>query len=172
MIVSEGFPVLSTFYEETTEGKKFTRIDGVLIGKITGFSSAGGVLVDFPGYGFNCPVPARSTVAFGKKEVGRDVALMFEAGDPQKPIIMGLIQHPGRYLSEEQVRTATKKDDPVEVSVDGERVTLSAKKEIVLRCGKASITLTRAGKVLIRGAYLLNRSSGVNRIKGGSVQIN
>ena len=41
-----------------------------------------------------------------------------------------------------------------------------------LRCGKASITLTRAGKVLIRGAYLLSRSSGVNRIKGGSVQIN
>ena len=30
----------------------------------------------------------------------------------------------------------------------------------------------RAGKVLIRGAYLLSRSSGVNRIKGGSVQIN
>ena len=28
------------------------------------------------------------------------------------------------------------------------------------------------GKVLIRGTYLLSRSSGVNRIKGGSVQIN
>jgi len=56
-----------------------------------------------------------------------------------------------------------------EVRVDGERVVFDAKKEIVLRCGKASITLTRAGKVLIRGAYLLNRSSGVNRIKGGSV---
>ena len=44
--------------------------------------------------------------------------------------------------------------------------------EIELRCGKASLILTRAGKVLIRGAYLLSRSSGVNRIKGGSVQIN
>ena len=32
--------------------------------------------------------------------------------------------------------------------------------------------LTRAGKVLIQGAYLLSRSTGVNRIKGGSVQIN
>ena len=37
---------------------------------------------------------------------------------------------------------------------------------------KASITLTSAGKILLRGAYILNRSSGVNRIKGGSVQIN
>ena len=42
----------------------------------------------------------------------------------------------------------------------------------VLVRGKASITLTREGKVLIRGTYLSSRSSGVNRIKGGSVQIN
>ena len=60
----------------------------------------------------------------------------------------------------------------VAVERDGERLTLTADREIVLRCGKASLTLTRAGKVLIRGAYLLSRSSGVNRIKGGSVQIN
>ena len=44
--------------------------------------------------------------------------------------------------------------------------------QIVLRCGEASITLTRAGKVLIRGAYVLSRSSGTNRIQGGSVEIN
>jgi hypothetical protein len=42
----------------------------------------------------------------------------------------------------------------------------------VFRFGQASITLTRAGKVLIRGAYLLSRSSGVNLITGGSVEIN
>jgi uncharacterized protein (DUF2345 family) len=56
--------------------------------------------------------------------------------------------------------------------VDGEQVVIEGKKEIVLKCGKSSITLTRAGKVLIRGAYVLSRSSGVNRIKGGSVQVN
>jgi hypothetical protein len=43
---------------------------------------------------------------------------------------------------------------------------------MVLRCGKASITLTRAGKVLIQGSYVLSRSTGVNRVKGGAVQIN
>jgi hypothetical protein len=42
----------------------------------------------------------------------------------------------------------------------------------VLRCGQASVTLTKAGKVLIRGTYVSSRSSGVNRIKGGSVQLN
>lgn len=57
-------------------------------------------------------------------------------------------------------------------TADGERLVLKAEREIVLQCGKASITLTRAGKVIIRGAYVLSRSSGVNRIVGGSVQIN
>jgi len=42
----------------------------------------------------------------------------------------------------------------------------------VLRCGKASITLTREGKVLIHGSYISSRSTGVNRVKGGSVQLN
>ena len=49
---------------------------------------------------------------------------------------------------------------------------ITAKDRLVLRCGKASITLTRAGKVLIEGAYVLSRSTGVNRVKGGTVQLN
>jgi hypothetical protein len=53
-----------------------------------------------------------------------------------------------------------------------ERLELVAEQEIVLRCGEASITLTKAGKIVLRGAYVLSRSSGVNKIKGGSVQIN
>ena len=53
-----------------------------------------------------------------------------------------------------------------------DRLELVARREIVLRCGNASITLTRAGKIILRGTYVLSRSSGVNKIKGGSVQIN
>jgi hypothetical protein len=47
-----------------------------------------------------------------------------------------------------------------------------APEQLVLRCGKASITLTKAGKVLIEGSYVSSKSTGVNRIKGGSVQLN
>ena len=97
---------------------------------------------------------------------------MFEGGDPRKPIVMGLlhIRHDraGKAGSEDHDGAGTE----VEVVRDGERLVLSAEEEIVLRCGKASITLTRAGKILIHGAYLLARSSGVHRIQGGSVQIN
>jgi hypothetical protein len=86
---------------------------------------------------------------------------MFEEGDPARPMVLGLVE-----------RGVPNGQQPVELLVDKKRVVFTAEQEIVLRCGKASITLTRAGKVLIRGAYVLNRSSGVNRIKGGSVQIN
>jgi hypothetical protein len=42
----------------------------------------------------------------------------------------------------------------------------------VLRCGEASITLTKAGKILIRGTYVLSRSSGVNMVKGATIHLN
>jgi len=59
-----------------------------------------------------------------------------------------------------------------DILIDGKKITFSAKEKIVLKCGESSITLTKAGKILIRGKYLLNRSTGVNRIMGGSVQVN
>jgi hypothetical protein len=98
----------------------------------------------------------------GSSHVDNNVLLLFENGEPDKPIIVGLIKPP----------TRTEPPKPVEVQLDDEKLVFAAGREIVLRCGKASIALTRAGKILIRGAYLLNRSSGVNRIKGSSVQIN
>lgn len=144
-----------------------TGLSGARIGVVAGVSETGQLLVDYTGNSVGEPVPARSTVRAGSNDVGRDVVLMFEGEDPQRPIVMGLLDAP----------PVAGKAAPQAVSVpaaevDGERVVFTAEKEIVLRCGQASITLTRAGKVLIRGAYLLSRSSGVNRIKGGSVQIN
>ncbi|MHC4328441.1 MAG: DUF6484 domain-containing protein [Planctomycetota bacterium] len=142
-----------------SETEKSRKIDRVVIGKLVGFGDTGEPLVDFPSKLSSGSLPARSTIALDKKKIGGEIVLIFEAGDERKPIVVGLIQHPAE----------TK---PIDVEIDGERMTLTAKNEIVLRCGKASITLTRAGKILIRGAYTLSRSSGVNRIQGGSVQIN
>jgi hypothetical protein len=49
---------------------------------------------------------------------------------------------------------------------------VSAERQLILRCGDASLTLTRAGKVLISGSYVLSRSSGANRIRGAVVELN
>lgn len=137
------------------------RIDGMVIGKIARVSGPGEAVVELPagvgGGRKRAPVRARSTIKLTDKDAGREATLMFDGGDPKKPIVMGLLQAEGSFA---------------EAEIDGERIELTAQKEIVLRCGKASITLTRAGKVLIRGAYVSSRSSGVNRVKGGSVEIN
>ena len=134
----------------------------VIIGTLVGFTEARAPLVDFPGNQSGAALSARSMIALSQLDAGCEIALAFEQGNPAKPMVMGRLQLDGGESAA----------DPVNVTLDGEQVTLSARNEIVLRCGKASITLTRAGKIIIRGAYLLSRSSGVNRIKGGSVQIN
>jgi hypothetical protein len=148
------------------------RLDGVVVGTLVGLNDSGTPVIDFPANPTGSHVPARCIVTLSAKDVGREVALMFEGGDPRKPIMVGLIQHPDENQSDFLRMISTETQNPLDVQVDGERLVLTAKREIVLRCGKASITLTRAGKVLIRGDYVLSRSSGVNRIKGGSVQIN
>ena len=149
------------------------RLDGLVIGVRAVFDVGGAPVGAYPGAPDDAPIAARSLAALDAEAEGREVALMFEGGDPRRPIVLGLIQDPTAI----EVETARgpieeEPETPANAEIDGERIALTAKNEIVLRCGKASITLTRAGKILIRGAYLSSRSSGVNRIKGGSVQIN
>jgi len=60
----------------------------------------------------------------------------------------------------------------IEADVDGRRVRIVAKDEIVLECGQASVTLRRNGRIIIRGTYVETHSEGTNRIKGGQVRIN
>jgi len=135
-----------------------SRVDGVVVGRILSVDASGALRVTFagaPDHGF----AARAMTTVTKEDEGREVALMFEEGDPRRPVVMGKIVSP---LAAGQT----------EAAANGRRVEINAEEEIVLRCGESSITLTRAGKIVIRGAYVLSRSSGVNRIQGGSVEIN
>jgi hypothetical protein len=56
--------------------------------------------------------------------------------------------------------------------IDGEMIVFDAKRDIVLRCGESSITLTRAGKIIIRGKYVVSDSTGLNQIRGGKIKLN
>lgn len=111
-------------------------------------------------------IQARSTVALVRQQINAAVVLVFEQGDPRRPIIVGVLQD-SAPLPAIDVAPAL-----VSAQVDEQRVVLTAEREIVLKCGNASITLTRAGKVLIKGTYVLSRSSGYNKIKGAAVDIN
>jgi len=107
--------------------------------------------------------------------------LLLEAGDlvlMQRPSNWPewIVTHLFASLRDEPARSqpelALPSEERVEVKVDGKRLQITAHDELVLQCGKASITLRRNGRLIIRGAYVESRSSGTHRIKGGAVLIN
>lgn len=139
-------------------------IVGVVRGVFAGVDGSGLALVDFAANAQDEPIVAASVVALSRADIGRAVMLAFEDGDTEAPVILGIIR-----------RLAVVESGPEpegEAIVDGNRLLLTGKREIVLRCGEASLTMTNDGKVLLRGRYVLSRASDVNRISGGTVQIN
>ncbi len=156
---------------EERHGGEAEAIKGVVLGRLVDWTPTGEPLVDFASNPSDSPLAAKTTVVIGKETLAREVCLLFESNNARKPIIIGVVQ--SLKLPEENTQYLPDQlSSGSVVECDGERIVFSAEKEIVLRCGDASITLTRGGKILLRGKYLLSRSSGVNRIKGGSVQIN
>lgn len=152
------------------------KVSGNRVGKLVGWSGGEGPLVDHPSNPHG-PIAARTTVpldastAEGAIERGQEVLLVFEAERSDRPIIVGLLQEPGRGESRVEVKDALA-NQKLEAVVDGRSVVFDAKDEIVLRCGEASITLRRNGRIVVRGTHVETRSKGVNRIKGGVVRIN
>src|SRR5262245_55945774 len=116
----------------------------MVTGTLRGFDENGRPLVHVAGRRSKKPLVARTTIKLDPSMIWREVWLRYEDCDPTKPIIVG----------------------------PDAKLIIEAGEELELRCGKASILLTQDGRVLIRGTYLSSRSSGVNRIRGGSVQIN
>ena len=127
-------------------------LSGVMRGQITGFGPDSRAQVVIPSSS-DSPQLARSLVPLTQAAIGSEVALVMMAED--EPLILGLIQPLV----------------PV-VEVDGERLVLEAAREVVLRCGKASITMTADGRITLRGTQILSRSDGPNRVQGASVQLN
>ena len=166
------------------EATRFEPILGSRVGWIAGADATRGVLVDYEG-NLRGPLPARSTVPLDARVLEAAVTarqgavLLFDKGDPTAPIIVGLLQPATTTPLLDELLCAlpgsastSPARSPVEARVDGKRVVLEGKDEIVLKCGQANITLQRNGKVVIKGVQLETQASGVHRIKGGSVQIN
>jgi hypothetical protein len=110
--------------------------------------------------GLELDTPALATLVQSR----RTVLLMVPSDGDKTPWLVALEHSAKRADSGAAIRATA--------LVDGQRVELRGDDEVVLSCGEASITLRRSGRVVVRGTYVETRSKGVNRIKGGSVQIN
>ncbi len=125
-----------------------------------------GALVTFDGQLTTAAVPARTTVDLFPDQIGHDVVLAFEAGDPTRPIIMGVIRSP---LSAEEWKAV---NPSVDVQLDGQRLTVQASGELVLQCGRSRITLRADGRLTLSADVIVSQAAETNRIRGGSVQLN
>ena len=127
------------------------------------------VIVD----GTSLPVASRIAVPATADRIATAIllqqpaVLLFEQGDLQRPIIVGIIS-PITGDSD----TGRESSQTIVADVDGKRVKVVGHDEIVLECGQASITLRRNGRIIIHGTHIETNSEGTNRIKGGQVRIN
>jgi hypothetical protein len=170
-------PVNSRHHAGYSRPQDSNQIYGVIVGEIFTVADEVGdqkIFVNYPGNPYTTPLLALTTIKLNSADSGKQVVLSFDQGNPLRPIITGVLQNSEAPPIEELALDVSKElgANQVKAKIDDDQVTLSAGKEIVLQCGKSSITLTKAGKIIIRGEYLLSRATGVNKIKGGSVQIN
>ncbi|ESW90497.1 hypothetical protein X773_02640 [Mesorhizobium sp. LSJC285A00] len=135
------------------------RIEGVVIGVFLGFGD-NAPLVVFPGNPYDTAIPARTLTDLSAGMIGTEVALLFQDGDPLRPLIVGRIVEPSRG------------DSAMHIVRDGETVKIVGKERIELRCGKAAIVMEKDGHITIRGTYVTSHASVSNNIRGGSVNLN
>lgn len=141
------------------------RVEGLVIGEVISLDACEQPIVRFGIGRGQGGLIAGSLIPIDVNLVGKKVALQFMNGDPMRPIILGPIVHGlSEGVQSEQAMQS--------VQVDDGEITFAAERRLVLRCGDGSITLTREGKIIIRGSYVSNRSSGMLRLRGGTVSIN
>ena len=169
---------MQTQYESfSNEADASNSAGTLLIGKVLGFNERGNPLVAYDETTRKTPIEALTTISLNHDVIGKDVAISFARNNGVVAIVMGVIK---RALDDVlDVDRMGKRDESNSneanekaAIVDGKKLELSATDEVTIRCGKASISLNKNGKILIKGEHMLNRTAGSYKIKSGSIQLN
>ena len=126
-------------------------------GLLVDVGADGSAKVDYCGNDLG-PIAARMAIPSARK--GDTVLLVFDQGDPARPIIIGI------------VRDRFEKSYPNRLRMAAREIVLEGADEVSLRCGESSLTLRKDGKTVLKGNEVISRASRTNRIRGATVQIN
>jgi hypothetical protein len=97
------------------------------------------------------------------------VLCWIENDDRKRGVILGCLGAGNASPPAEVTASEARPTIPTAVS---DTLTIEAKHSLTLRVGDGSITIREDGKILIKGKDLVSHATRMNRIKGGSVQIN
>jgi Domain of unknown function (DUF6484) len=147
------------------------RIAGTVVGTVVAYER-GEVTVSFGGSSAAArPLAALDDATLQRAAQERaEAVLLFEEGDPSRPLLVGVLR--SRTPLVDALLAGPLPASPAVARVDGKRVAIEGKDEVVLQCGKASLTLRRDGKVVLRGVNLVTQADQVHKIRGGKVQVN
>ena len=150
-----------------------SRLDAAMTALITGFLDGVKPLIEFACEQSFINMASRSCIALNADDVGKTAVVLFEGGDVRMPIVVGILQESAPPAD----RTATPASGFAPDTAPGraeaaDEVEIHAPKKLTLTCGKSSMTLRHDGRVELRGVYLISRAEGVNRILGGTVELN
>jgi hypothetical protein len=131
--------------------------DILQIGLLVDIGSDGSPIVDYNGNELG-PIPARTVIPSAAH--GDSVLLVFDDGDPTRPIIIGI------------VRDRFETNQPQRLRMTAREILVEGAEEVSIRCGESSLTLRKDGKTMLKGREVLSRASRTNRIRGATVQVN
>ncbi|CAM4199619.1 DUF6484 domain-containing protein [Serratia silvae] len=134
------------------------------LGRLIAFNEHQCPIVEVNAEQLSQPLEARSCVKLSPSQLGAEVILLMTGEN--NPVITGVIEADPVELD------ITPLSPPNLLTVDGHAISLKAAERISIQCGETSITLTKEGKITLRGKYLLSRAKKANRIQGGSVELN
>jgi hypothetical protein len=146
---------------------------GAVVGRVASFRG-GEVRVELAG----APAPAIARVAASLDDAAlaraarerQEAVLLLEEGDPARPILVALLRSPTPLV--DAILAGPLPDAEKVARVDGRRVVIEGKEEVVLQCGRASLTLRRDGRIVLHGVNVVSQADQVHKVRGGKVQIN
>lgn len=153
--------MLSEYAHVMTEGLRVGE------GTIVRMSATEGIIVESDSSGNVSVACNYLRTAEGKRPLfseGMKVLFTMPDQEGKRGCILGIVESSNPAERESGEQTPALIEDDI--------VSITARRGLVIQCGKGSITITEDGRVQIEGTYLLSRSRGVNKIKGGSVKIN
>jgi hypothetical protein len=146
---------IQTYRNEASESKQRAStppLGSVTIGKIAGITADGAPLVSWESRQDTPPLQALSQIPLTTEEIGRRCTLLFEGGDPQRPVILGLLYD---HQANRQGYQIIQADDA-----------------LILQCGASRIEMFEDGRIMVQGIQIDNQAYGPYRIKGASVKVN